>query len=619
MQALHSGALFFYLMSFIKNLNKYTRSVTMPGGYAHQLPKTLRMIDRHWAGKYEKGNIDSTGKYKYWFSTSRPASEMASKNIDINTSMIRLIGVPKQSELSTWVMQRELREWLIENDFDSLINEMVEKYPKYGHIVVKVHKRTGKSTGVSLVPLENLRMDPSSKWLNRSPFVYEMHRMTKDEIQAKKGWSKTEVTRLFATKKEDYDIFECYYAKDDYWERKWYGWQQRPNATGGGTTYGVEANINQPENMANPPILLFTDEVDELPYRELKWEDIVGRWLGMGVMEYLEDNQRHDNEVNHLEMKNLYLKALKVFLTNDDSLGGNVLREMQTGQIIKTPGDLKSVGSDESDLSAYGSTHARWDQNVTKKVFAFDPQAMGGRINKNQIAWLKENTQSYYKKKQENLGLFLKNLLYNDILPSFKDDKRKKHLFTFVGSYADIDQFTKFAVEAQVNQAAYEYLSKTGFMPSEEDRAREVMRLTQAMRAKNQHTVEVPQGLYDNLISKIDIVITGENKDLSGLMPILNQFLGLLAQNPAVLQNPVTRAIAFKILEFSGMQPADLDMLDQKLASAPQGAPQTAAPGQPAPGGDTGGQLPTGSPIAKPAGMPAGGPAAVAAGPAKQL
>lgn len=598
-------------------MNKYTRGVTMPGGYKHTLPDVIREIDRHWDGIFKGGDIDSTGKHKYWMHTSRPLCESASKNVDVNTSMIRLIGVPLQSELATWVMARELRQWMIDHGFDSLLNEMVENYPKYGHIVIKVHKRVGQSMGVSMTPIENLRMDPSCKWLKDSPFVDELHRMTTAEIRKHKEWDQKEINRLFSTKKKDYDIFECYYPKEngeDGYERKWYAWMIRPNASSGGTTFAIEAQINQPENMAYPPIKLYTDEVDELPYRELKWSNVVGRWLGQGEMEYLKENQRHDNETGNLEMKALYIKALQLFLSDDDAIGGNVLRETQPGQIIKTSGKLTPIEAKESDLSAFAQNHARWDSNAAKKSFSSDPQAMGGRPSKQSIAWLQNNTASYFKKKQENLGIFLKELIYNDILPSFRDDMKKKHLFTFVGSYADIDQFTKFIVEAKLNDASAKYLEKTGFMPNDDQKMKEASRIEKQLRKRTVHGMQIPDSFYENLVAKIDIVITGENKDTAAMTPILQQFLGLIAQNPAVLQNKATRAIAFKILEFAGMQPAELDLLEQNLSQQDQ-QPQ----GANANGGQPQGQLPQGAPIAKPPGAQQAPAMAGGGGQSKQL
>jgi len=599
-------------MGFLKDMNKYTRAVTMPGGYKHNLPDTLREIDRHWVGQFQSGNTDSQGKYKYWMHTSRPLCEMASKNVDVNTSMIKLIGVPLQSELSTWAMERELRVWLIENGFDSFLNDLVENYPKFGHIVVKVHKRVGKSTGVSLVPIENLRMDPSCKWLKHSGFVGELHRMTQAEILRHKDWDPKEVQRLFKLEKSDYDVYEYYSMQEEGYKRIWYAWIIRPNASTGGTTFGIEANINQPDNMSFPPIKLYEEEIDELPYRELKWSDVAGRWLGEGEMEYLRDNQYHDNETGYLELKSLYLKALRIFTTTDDSLGGNVIREMVTGQVVKTPGELKMVTSDNTDLSAFQQNNQRWDKNASSKSFNFDPTGVGsGKSNKQLIAWMQENTASYFKKKQENLGIFLRELLYYDILPSFKNDKKKKHMFTFVGSYADIDQFTKFIVESHINAAAYKYAKKTGFMPSEDQRLKEMQRVEKQIRSRNAHGLQMPDGFYENLVARLEIVITGENKNLTGMAPVLQQFLTLIAQNPAVLQNKATRAIAFKILEFSGMQPAELDLMEQQMTQQ-QNSPQAQAP-QGAPDQGQGAPMKPGAPMPK-VSAPGGGNAPTMAG-----
>ena len=79
-------------MAFVKNIQKYTKGVTMPGGYAHFLPDTLRKIDRYWEGRFLGGDVDSTKKHKFFAQMARPLSEDASKNVDINTSMIRLLS-----------------------------------------------------------------------------------------------------------------------------------------------------------------------------------------------------------------------------------------------------------------------------------------------------------------------------------------------------------------------------------------------------------------------------------------------------------------------------------------------------------------------------------------------
>lgn len=588
-------------MSFVKNIQKYSKGVTMPGGYAHFLPDTLRKIDRYWEGKFLGGDVDSTKKHKFFAQMSRPLSEDASKNVDINTSMIRLLSQQSGKELSMWVMSRELQQWLEEQAFDSLINDVTDDLPRYGHIILKKY-----AGGVGKCEIHNIRTDPSAPWLNASDFVYELHRLFRWEIEGQNDWDGNAIEQLFrANKKQDYDIYECYDLDNDHYKHSFKAWYKKPSVASGGGTSSTEAYINQPNNLNEPPLDLFSEEVeiDDFPYREHKWSNVKGRWLGGGAMEYLFDDQLHTNEVSNLRMRALYLKALKILQSTDDNVGGNVLRDMNNGQIIKSAGQLRWLQADESDLSAFGTEDSRWDQLSTKKMFAFDSMNMPARMNQKVLQRIFAQQTNYYKKKRENLGIFFKNLIYHDIIPDFKNKSQKEHQMNFVASYADMDQFVKFITEAQVDKASYEYMAKTGFMPSDEEKLREAQKIEKAIRKRETQSLKIPKGFYEHLTYKIKIVITGENKDLENESQILTQFFQLLAQNPAVLQNKVTRTIAFKLLEMQGVQPGDLDMIDSAINSQPQGqgAPQPGggAPGAPGQGAPAQ-QLPTGSPMAKP-------------------
>jgi hypothetical protein len=559
-------------MAFAKNMNKYSKGVTMPGGYAHFLPDTLRKIDRYWAGKFLGGDLDTTKKHKYFAQMARPLSEDASKSIDIETSMIKLISTQSGKDLSMWVMSRELQEWLEDHSFDALMNDLGDNLPKYGHIVLKKH-----AGGLDLVNIQNLRMDPSAPWLKYSDFAYELHRMMKWEITEQKDWDGNAIEQLFkGNKSQDFDIYEAYDMKKDHYELSQQAWFKKPNAASGGSSWNVEANINQPQNLNQPPIVLYKEDIElsDLPYRENKWSAVPGRWLGMGVMEYLFDDQLHANETANLRMRALYLKALKLLQSSDDNVGGNVLREMQNGQVIKSAGTLKWLTADESDLSGFSAEDSRWDTIASKKTFVMDAASIPSKMNKQMLQSLMQQQQNYYKKKRENVGIFLKDLLYRDIIPDFKYKSQKEHMMSFVSSYDDIDQYAKFVTEAQVSKAAQKYMKKHGFMPSESERMKESTRIENEIRKRNMQVVKIPKDFYEDLVYKIKIVITGENKDIQGETAFLMQLMQLVGQNPAVLQNKMLRTIVFKLMELAGISPGDIGMLDQAVSAQQSTQPQ---------------------------------------------
>jgi hypothetical protein len=531
--------------------------------------------------------------------------------------MIKLISKQSGKDLSMWVMSRELQEWLEDHSFDALMNDLGDNLPKYGHIVLKKH-----AGGLDLVNIQNLRMDPSAPWLKYSDFTYELHRMMKWEITEQKDWDGNAIEQLFkGNKSQDFDIYEAYDMKKDHYELSQQAWFKKPNAASGGSSFNVEANINQPQNLNQPPIVLYKEDIElsDLPYRENKWSAVPGRWLGMGVMEYLFDDQLHANETANLRMRALYLKALKLLQSSDDNVGGNVLREMQNGQVIKSAGTLKWLTADESDLSGFAAEDSRWDTIASKKTFVMDAASIPSKMNKQMLQSLMQQQQNYYKKKRENVGIFLKDLLYRDIIPDFKYKSQKEHMMSFVSSYDDIDQYAKFLTEAQVSKAAQKYMKKHGFMPSESERMKESMRIENEIRKRNIQVVKIPKDFYEDLVYKIKIVITGENKDIQGETAFLMQLMQLVGQNPAVLQNKMLRTIVFKLMELAGISPGDIGMLDQAVSAQqstqPQGPTQGGNPPTPQLGGSNNATQPNpqpqtlspGAPMAK---QTAGNPAA---------
>lgn len=594
------------MADFAKNIDKYVKGVTMPGGYAHYLPETLRKIDRHWDGKFERGGRDSTGKRKFFMHTSRPLSEDASKNIDLDTSMIKLMpwGNGMEQEFALWVYNRELKQWLEEKNFDELMNDLGDSLPKYGHIVVKKHR-----DGIDEVDIRNLRMDPAAPWLVKSEFTYEMHRMFRYEIENQKGWNGDRIEELFGmTKSNDFDIFECYDLEGDHFVQTYRAWITKPKVTSGGSNYSTEASINYPQTGAMPPIELFRDEIEieDFPYREHKYQKVRGRWLGLGVMEYLFDNQIHDNEVGNMRMRALYLKALRILMTSDQNLGGNALRDLINGQIIKSEGKTTWLQADESDLSGYAAEDARWDQNASKKTFVMDNMNIPGKINKNVLQRLLSQQQNYYAKKREAFGIFIKNLLMKDVLPDFERKTQAAHAFSFSGSMEDMDQYVKFITTAMITKARNAFIKKTGFAPSHDDEMKEQIRLERQIRGRSANGLKLPKGFFLGIEKKIMMVITGENKDLQGETQWMMQLLQLVAQNPAVLQNKLLRTIVFKVLEMAGINPGDLEMLAQAAQNAEHSTQPPAAPGGGAPTGPGGpqggapqGQIGPGAPMPK--------------------
>jgi len=538
-------------------LKYFNQSIEMPGGWSFNQADTLKTIDLYLNSKFKTGSNDSKGFRKLFFNIVRPACDIATKFIDIDTANILLVpnGGKVGNELRVWFMQRRLHQYLKETGFAELLNEMAENYPRYGHIVLKkVNKK------FSLVPLVNLRLDPTVRWITQSPEVQEIHLMTRGEMP--ETWNTEDLFK--ATKEQSFVILEEYKKVKKGYERCIYA-----NLTKDGKS--VESEINGQDELQQ--FIVLEDTVKELPYRELKWDEVQGRWLGLGFVEYLEDNQIATNEAENLERKGLIHKALQLYQTRDEMVGGsNVLAEAENGDIIKVNSEITPIQKDNSDLSAFNNTRARWDKNSEQKTFSFDA-ARGENLPSRTplgVANLSVGMiASYFEFKREKLGLFIKRLIENDIIPDFQKDNAKEHTLTFLGSDDEIDNLDKLIVEVKLADVVLEEANKTGFFPAKivvEDARQRIE--SQIKRNKNRY-LKVPASYYKDAKYFVDVEITGEGVDTSKQNEMLNMAMQTIASNPSILQNKTTRTLFFALLSGNGLSPAKLNLLSQDVDQTP--------------------------------------------------
>lgn len=579
-----------------KNLNGFYASIELPGGYSWSHTDTLKRIDLYYNSQFETGSRDSRGFRKFFYNITKPACDIATKFIDLDTKDFILTSEKDGDEMKVWLMQRDLRHWMKKNNFGKTLNEISFDYPKYGTVVIKKDKG-GVWKKVNLV---NLRMDISARSLEDSSFVYEVHSMTRKEIE-EMPWDKEMVDQLFVRNKDELYalVYECYEYNIDKgrkWKRSFKADFLSAKTREGVYQTSAESQFSD-ESEYLPGIILHEDEIDELPYRELHWERIAGRWLGFGFSEYLFDNQIRMNEVVNIKSKGLYFTSLKLFQTADETIGRNILTDVENGDILKVSSPISPVPMEERNLSVFSQEENRWDLNTERKTFSFDisrgeelpsgtPLGVA-RLSAGMVA-------SYFQLKRENFGLFLKDLVLTDILPSFQKESRKEHLLRFLSSDREIEKVRKLIVDVNLRKALWDFVQKTGTVPAIEFIEQQRTEIEKKLLQNNRSLyMKIPENFYSDVDYSIDVVITGEQMDTGARIQTLQVALQIVGGNPQIVQNGATRAIFFKMLELAGVSGIDLNLLEEKAQLA-----QTEQQGQRA--------LPRAAPIAGTAAQPSG-------------
>lgn len=559
------------------NIKQYYDDVELPGGYIFNLPDLLRRIDLYMNSQFESGMTDDEGNVKSFYNVTRPAVELATKMIDLDTKHILPFSHRMDDETKVWVLSRELTYWLKEARFGEFINDSLEKWPRYGHTVSKSTKEHGRQ----LVNVHNLRMAPWASTLNESPFVYELHFMNERQLRSMKGWDQDAVEELIERADgQTMKIYECYHlnktGEGKEWTRYFVGgflFRRTKNGRQWAMTEAEEAEINAFEEDFMPGFVLFEDEQEELPYTERKWFDEPGRWLGIGVAEILMPVQMRINAIVNNLGRDLELASTQVFISSSEEFEGNITTDLRNGDIVYAPGGVVPLGLEARNVSLYLNEQNLWLNIAKELTFSFDI-ARGDELPSGTplgVARISATmVESYFGLKREKFGQYLKNILITDVIPSFSKMNNKERVMKFFGSDKEIQKLRRAIVDVEMRKQVLDYAERTGIIPSMTAIQLERMRLSETLKRKKDVTLRIPKNFYKDIETALDITITGEEVDVSGRMQTLMNGLQLVAGNPQLMQNPTTRAMIVKMFEFAGVSAVDIEMIEEAADQAPQ-------------------------------------------------
>lgn len=541
--------------------------VEMPGGYTFNQIETLKMIERLYNSKFKTGQYDPQGFRKFFYNIVKPVCDIATKFIDLDTRDILLTPEHSNDELRVFLMQRRLKQWLKDVDFGVLLNEMTQATPKDGHIIIKKSKE-----GWKMVPLLNIRNNPAAKGMVSEDFA-EIYSMSHGEMEDM-GWMNEEL--LARGKMEEYVIYDCFTRNGKKWKREVKADLWAKKRADGGMVRSVESEVNYRGNDWMGSIVVYEETLSKHNYREMKWEDVLGRAMGRGYVEYLEDNQIARNETENLERKSHAFHSTPLLQTRDEEIAGKNVLLYQPGDILKATSEITPVANEARNLPQFTETRENWDRNTERKSFTSDITTGASLPSRTPlgVANLQASlATSFFERKREEMGLFLKRLLLDDIIPSFANDTALEHTMVFSCADEESSYLDEAITATLVGEKIKAYAEKTGWFPSAEEREYARVQVQDKLKGNKNRYLKIPDGFWKDAHYMVDINITGESADVGVKGQVLQLALQILGTNPTVTQNPATRQIFFKFLAMGGINPAEIGLTYQ-----PQGQDQMAPP-----------------------------------------
>lgn len=540
---------------------RYAMSKNTSGNYFNQ-QDTLNTIDLFYNSTFENGAFDDQGERKIFMNIMKFRTDVAAKQIDIDVKHFKFTPDDYASPYTAMFMSKDFKEWAKESYFGEILNQCVEAFPKYGTVVLK---KVGKR--VEFVPLQNLKNEQTAESLDSAKYVIEQHTdMYPWEIKQMKDWN----TDGLEMEDDCMTVYERYGYVPRYWLKK-----QNVSVSAGPDEEYVKAMVivsfeteGKNDEVKNEHIF-YAQEIKELPYQEVHWSRVHGRWLGQGVGEDLISNQRAKNIVVNLKRRSLSWSAKKLFQTKSTlESAKNLVRDVEDGDIIDVGlnGDLVQINTQNQHAGDYESFSQEWDRNADQKAFTYEVatgESMGSGTPYRLGVLLNDAVNSFFSLKREKLGLFLTRVMDKYLIPEFiRDMSNKERVIAYFSDEPGYEALKAAAMDWVKGET-----TRVSLLTGQPIDNTMIDQALQPFDAVKQLLINIPQTLYKDAKFKFDLDITGEAVD-----------------NPTELQTLTT---IYQLMMQKGDPRAEtvLDLITKKagimVGSAPKMKPGTIAPQMP--------------------------------------
>ncbi len=573
-------------------VNNYIEVV--PGFNFNQY-ETIKRIHLYTNSRYYDQSLFS-GREKLFFNISNYRKQAIATYLNIDTKDIRLYPMNPKSEMSTFLLEKELKLWMKQNNIAKKLNEMAEEGACYGSVVLKKTKK-----GAQIVDLRRLFLDPTCRFIKESRFITIKHYFTPSELRkkVKDGWDKANIEAIIAKKKgqksyapqsyENYgttnpiistpyiEVYERYGELD----ASLFGKTGDPIRCLAivAEPFMIGRDVNNVQNTWDDGVILFKAEwFKEYPFNDFHYQQTRGRWLGVGVVEELFPAQERFNEMSNQKRIAMELSSMHLFQSADSTVVDNILTDLQSGDLIKTKtqGSIVPIANEERNMAAFTIEEQSYMNLADKISFVnnlISGEQMPSSTSATQVAVQNTNAKTLLKFKRENFGIFIREFMDEFVLPQVVKDITPEHMLRFTGDYNDLQKLDMAHTDVITNDAVFDYVMETGTVPTQDEYAVIKQNAMTDMKKKGTNRfLMMPSDFFGDTDFEFDIILDEEQEPVATLAQNTFQLLTAVAQNPALLTQPVTKALIYDWAEKSGISPVKLEIAEAQAPAQPQPA-----------------------------------------------
>lgn len=493
------------------------------GGYTFSQKQLLSDIDLAYNSKYKSGIYDKEGQRKLFLNIMRFYTNVAVKNTNVNISNYNVTPTAYTTDnlWEAWFFNRQFANFVRDENYGELIDDLNLDFNKYGTCL---QKRVGDS--VIRVPLRAIRCDQAATTLldgikGGTPLIQE-HEMSYVQAKEFKGW---EIPEDYEGKRIVYEVY-MYMKKEDLLSLQGVEYEDKEGQETGEMVLTMSILMptgkrEEDKRKKYENAVLFTEQIDELPFEECHNEKQDGRWLGIGEAEKQIENQIARNLSANLRRRSMLWASKKIFQTQGDEIAKNLVKNVQDGEVLQVGlnGLVQAVDTSSRGLADFQQDEQIWEQNSKEQSFAFDaatgdtmPSGTPFRLG----AILSNSAMSYFDGKKQKFGMFLERAFFSQLVPIFQ--KRAKDDIAFISSseqgYEDIKKlFVELHVKNhEMSLALDPAIFDMQNIPSKEQITQQV---TDKLVKSPFLSVNIPKEVYKNAKYKVTLDLTGQSRAIA--------------------------------------------------------------------------------------------------------
>ena len=570
-------------------------------GYNFSQYETVKKIHLYYNSQYVNGNYDvinGVQRKKVFHNISNWRCEVATKMIDLDVKDFTLISNNPDQDLNVYLLEKELKAWLKKNDMGQILNQISENLPKYGSCILKKNK-----DDIYLVDLRYLYNDQSAECLEDGRYVLLKNFLSHQELRemGKKGWEKvqdaidnfsgkynlgydqlgngTSVDGSLQQSNKDVPLVEVFERYGQV-PLSWFTDKEKDENEYVLAKYicaGVDEVTKNDEGVITEEdgIVLYKEQIDEMPFKEVHYNRTNGRWLGIGIVETLFENQRRINEVKNQEAMALELASVQLFQTRDTTIASNILTDVNNGEILRVKSEITPIATESRNVTGFKVVSDEIEQHSDSLTFSRDvvsgenPPA-SATLGAIQIQT--QQTTAVFEYKKENIGLFLSEFIEDLVFPQIEKELNKEHVLRLTGSFEEMQKLrNNFVVNCTNREFFDKIISDDNFDPTQENY--DLIKETYTQKANafgDKIWTKVIKNFFKDLDYYVDLTITGENKNPFAQIQNGQALLMTMQKDPTIMQDPVKKKLLFKIMSNMGWHMSELEDLNSTQPSPMQ-------------------------------------------------